>query len=145
MPVARSAGIIFFRETPAGRKYLAIRSSREISERGEFWDFPKGELEKGEKGIDAARREAKEEVGIEKFTILPEFKETVRYFTRKYGKPVLKFVVLFLAHVEISKVKLSWEHDKYGWLFYKDAYQRISLKQMKLVLHTAEEFLNKKL
>lgn len=141
MPVVRSAGIIFFRETPVGRKYLVIRSAREIPKRGEFWDFPKGELEKGEKGIDAARREAKEEVGIEKFTILPEFKETVRYFTRKHGKPILKFVVLFIARAAMGKVELSWEHDKYEWLSYKDAYQRISLKQMKLALHTAEEFL----
>lgn len=122
---------------------MVIRSAREIPKRGEFWDFPKGELEKGEKGIDAARREAREEVGIEKFTILPEFKETVRYFTRKHGKPILKFVVLFLARVAMGKVKLSWEHDKYLWLPYKEAYERVSLLQMERALGSAEKFLEK--
>ena len=142
MPVVRSAGIIFFQETPRGRKYLVIRSSRDIPVRDEFWDFPKGELNKDEKGIDAAKREAKEEVGIEKFSLIPQFKETARYFTRKHGKSMLKFVALFLARTATTKVKLSWEHDQYKWLSYEEAYELLSLKQMKETLLSAEKFLN---
>lgn len=106
MSPVRSAGIIFFRKTPQGRKYLVLRSSRDIPERGEFWDFPKGELNAGEKGIDAAHREAKEEAGVKYFEVLDGFKETARYFTRKHGKPMRKFVALFLARVRNLKVKL---------------------------------------
>lgn len=149
MPVERSAGIILFRNTPEGRKYLILRSSRSKSEiaKGkfakEFWDFPKGQLEEGEKGIDAARREAKEEAGIESYEVVPGFKETVRYFTRREGRPIPKFVAMFLAEAKTDKVKLSWEHDKYEWLAYNEALERVTLKEMKKALMAAENFLNK--
>lgn len=143
MPVERSAGIILFRNTSRGRRYLVIRSSNHIPERGEFWDFPKGRLEKGETGLQAAEREAREEVGIEKFEIVLGFKETVRYFTWRDGRRVPKFVAMFLARIEKEKVILSWEHDKFEWLSYVEALDRISLKPMKAVLEKAEKFLNR--
>lgn len=158
MPVERSAGIIIFRNTPRqkrgspplgaaqGRKYLVIRSSRDKStvakgkDVTEFWDLPKGVLEKGETGLEAAKREAKEEVGIENLKIVPDFKETVHYFTRREGKPVPKYVAMFLAEVKTDKIKLSWEHDQYEWLPYEEAHERVTLKPMKGVLEKAEQF-----
>lgn len=143
MPVERSAGVILFRNTPQGRQYLVIRSSRDIPTRPEFWDFPKGRLEKGETGIQAAEREAREETGIKELEIVPEFKETIRYFTWREGKRVPKFVALFLAEVKSAKVKLSWEHDMHAWFTYGQALEWVSLPQMKKALEEAEEFLNK--
>lgn len=145
MATERSAGIIIFQNTPQGRKYLVLRSSRTGAEtsRPDFWDFPKGLLEKGEKGIDAAIREGKEEVGIEDFSFIEGFKETVHYFTRRDGKPVPKFVAMFLAEVKDDKVKLSWEHDKYEWLIFRGARERISRTEMKKALESVEEFLKK--
>lgn len=143
MPVERSAGIILFLNTPQGRRYLVIRSSREDKTRPEFWDFPKGILESGEKGIDAAYREASEEVGIRDLEVVPNFKETVHYFTRRDGKPVPKYVAMFLAESKTKEVKLSWEHDKYEWLSYFEARERITLPQMKQVVDKAEEFWTK--
>lgn len=143
----RSAGIIIFRESPASsREYLIIRSSRQDLSRPEFWDFAKGLLKPGEKGLEAARREAKEEVGLEKFEIREEFKETVRYFTRRDGKPIPKFVAMFLAKVELGddEIVLSWEHDQYLWLPYQEAHDRLSLPQMKKALEAAETFLAQK-
>lgn len=151
MPVERSAGIIIFCDTSSGRKYLVIRSSRadsQISQKKsikEFWDFPKGQLEKGETGMDAALRETREEAGIKDFEVIADFKETARYFTRRDGKPILKFVAMFLAEAKSNKVKLSWEHDKYEWLPYEEAYSRISLPPMKNALEKAEKFLNQPL
>ena len=146
MPAERSAGIIFFRNTAEGRRYLIIRSSYHGKDgKYNFWDFPKGLLEKGEEGIDAAKREAKEEAGIKDFKIVPEFKETVRYFVRDRAwgkKAVLKFVALFLAEVKKDKVKLSWEHDEYAWFPYKEAYERLSRREMKKALESAKSFLS---
>lgn len=146
MAVERSAGIIIFINTSKGREYLIVHASGtgEGTPRPDFWDFPKGLLEKGEKGIDAAVREAKEEVGIENFSFVEGFKETVRYFTHREGKPVPKFVVMFLAEVKDDKVKLSWEHDKYEWLIFGEAQERISRVEMKKALETAEKFLEEK-
>lgn len=146
MPVERSAGIIIFRNTPQGRRYLVIHASGtgEGTSRPDFWDFPKGILEKGEKGIDAAVREAKEEAGIEDFNFIDGYKETVQYFTRRDGKSVPKFIALFLAETKNDKIKLSWEHDKYEWLLYEGARERISRAEMKKAFAVAEEYLKKK-
>lgn len=147
MPVERSAGIILFRDTPEGRRYLVLRAARGESTIGrgkkvkEFWDFPKGQLERGETGLDAAKREAKEEAGVEDFELVPDFKETVRYFTWRDGRPIPKFVAMFLAKVKENKVTLSWEHDKYEWLTYNEALERITLKEMRMALEKAEMFL----
>lgn len=125
---------------------MVIRSSRgasiiaEKKKIKEFWDLPKGVLEKGEKGIDAARREVKEEVGIANLEITPNFKETVRYFTWREGKSILKFAALFLAEAKTEKVKLSWEHDKYEWLPYKEARDKLTMEGMKTALDRAEDF-----
>ena len=142
MPVLRSAGIIFYRNTPHGRRYLILRSSKHIAERGEYWDFPKGELEDKEKGIDAAVREAKEEAGIENFELVPEFKHTAQYFSRREGKSIPKFVAMFLAEASNDKVTLSWEHDAYEWVSYEEAIKKLTT--MKEAIKKANEFLSGK-
>src|SRR3989344_2624848 len=118
MPVLRSAGIILFRETPDGRKYLILRAARK-DDRPEFWDIPKGELDKGESGIEGATREVKEETGIKDFSLIPDFKHTAQYFTRRDGKSIMKFVAVFLAKTSDDKVKLSLEHDAFEWATFK--------------------------
>jgi len=117
-----------------------IKKGKSVSE---FWDFPKGQLDKRESGLEAARREVKEEVGITNFELLPEFKETVHYFTWREGKRTLKFVAMFLAEAKTARVKLSWEHDKYEWLSYEEGLRRLTLPQMKRALEAAENFFNK--
>ena len=149
MPVERSAGIIIYRNTPEGRKYLLLRASRDKSTLAsgknvkEFWDFPKGLLEKRESGIEAARREAEEEAGLGDIEIIQGFKQTVQYFTFRTGKPVPKYVAMFLGRVVSRAVTLSWEHDEYLWLSYKDAKDRITISKMKDALEAAEDFLQK--
>lgn len=149
MPVERSAGIILFRQVSSERHYLVIRSARlesQISEKKsvtQFWDFPKGRLESGETGLQAAEREVREEVGIVHYGLVPEFKKTVQYFTRREGKSVPKFVALFLAEVKDDPlITLSWEHDKYEWLSYPEAHERLTHPQMKNALQVAEQYLH---
>lgn len=142
MPVERSAGIIFYKDTEQGRKYLVLRSTPS-QEYQNHWDFSKGVLNDGEKGIDAALREAKEETGISDFKIIEGFKHTARYFRRnRKGKGMIpKFVAMFLARTIHTIVKLSFEHDTYEWIQYKEALERISNREMKKALEAAEEFL----
>lgn len=150
MAIEKAAGIIFFRREKNKILYLVIRSSREnpyilnnsgkVKSKPEFWDFPKGLLENQEKAIDAAIREAYEETGIKNFKIIPDFKETVKYFTKRDGKTILKFIAMFLAEYTSKKVKLSWEHDKYEWLEFEKAYEKISRSEMKTALKKAHNF-----
>ena len=147
MPALRSAGIILYRNTKEGRKYLVLRAARsspQIAKKKivkEFWDFPKGELDTKETAIDAARREAKEEAGIAIRAVRPYFKKTVQYFVWRDGKRLLKFVALFLAESPTDHITLSWEHDAYEWLPLEEAHKRITLVPMKGALEAAEEFL----
>ena len=149
MPVERSAGIIIYRDTPEGRRYLLLRSARDESTLApgknvrDFWDFAKGQLEKGETGLAAARREAEEEVGFQDIETNPEFKHTVQYFTFRTGKSIPKFVAMFLGRVASDAVTLSWEHDTYEWLSYEEARERVTISKMKEALDAAEKFLKK--
>ena len=149
MPALRSAGFVIFRATPHGRRYLVLRASRAASTVApgktvkEFWDFPKGELEPGEQAKDAARREAGEEAGFHDMRAVEGFKETAQYFSQRDGKPILKFVAMFLAEAAQEKVALSWEHDRYAWLAYPEAHERVTLLPMKRILERAEGFLNR--
>ena len=108
----------------------------------EHWDFAKGLLENGEDGLKAAKREAEEEVGLRHFEVIPGFKEVAQYFTTKDGKRAMKFVAMFLAEAGADQITLSWEHDKYDWLLYEEAREKISNSQMKKVLEKAHEFLS---
>lgn len=112
-------------------------------ERPDFWDFPKGLLDGGEKGIDAAVRETKEETGIHELEFVPEFKETVHYFTRREGKSIPKFVALFLARSQSDAVALSWEHDRFEWLPYEEARECLTRPEMKKALEKAEQVLQR--
>lgn len=143
MPVERSAGIIFFRDTPHGRLYLVLRStpSREYPD---HWDVSKGVLNAKETGIDGALREAKEETNITDATIVEGFKYTARYFRRDRDEHgvIPKFVALFLARTAQQTVTLSWEHDRFEWLPYDAAHARLSNNEIKKALASAEEFLS---
>ena len=41
------------------------------------WDFPKGNIEKGEKDIETVKREIEEETGITDIEIVKDFKEKI--------------------------------------------------------------------
>ena len=144
MPVERSAGVVIFKNALDGRKYLILHSRRSPgSKRPDFWDFPKGLLEKGETGLEAAKREVKEETGLEIKNVLPDFKETASYFTKWSGKTIPKFAAMFLAEME-APVTLSIEHDRYEWLSYEDARKRLTNSAMKKLLQKADEFLSRR-
>jgi len=143
------AGVILFRFSLEGREYLVIRSSHvpaEIAPKKfvpEFWEFPKGRLEHGEWGIDGARREAEEEVGMIKMEFIPDFAQTFNYTTYRDGTPISKEVTMYLAQVHDADINLSREHGDYTWLFLDDALRRVTLPEMKGALRAAGAYLER--
>jgi 8-oxo-dGTP pyrophosphatase MutT (NUDIX family) len=142
MPIEKSAGAVIFRKEDDRIYYLLLYSPAFRGDKT-HWSFPKGRVEKGESLENTAKREIEEETGIDDLKFLDGFKETMRYFFRWEGKNVMKFSTFFLAETKIKEVKISWEHEGYKWLEYKDAFEQLTFKNSKEFLKKANKFLLK--
>lgn len=86
-----SAGLILYRTGPSGLQVLIAHMGGPLwakKERG--WSIPKGEIDPGEEPLDTARREFREEVGIEPPPGAPIHLGEV---TQKSGKRVLAWAI----------------------------------------------------
>lgn len=129
----RSAGAVVFRETPGGRMYLLLLNAGR-------WDFPKGGVEKGETELQTVRREVEEETGLKDIKIIPGFRKVIEYYYRREGKNVHKQVVYTLASTKSDEVKISFEHQGFGWFRFDEAVHRASYNNSKVTLTEAEKF-----
>jgi 8-oxo-dGTP pyrophosphatase MutT (NUDIX family) len=136
METERSAGVIVFRDGPAGREYLLLRSAS-----GGHWGFPKGRVEPHEDELNAALRELHEEAGIS-VEILPGFREVLHYEFARGSKSIKKEVVYFLGRARSCAVQLSGEHLDYLWAPYERTRQRLSYENTQELLDKAERFLH---
>lgn len=143
MPVERSAGAIIFRKEE-GKTYYLLLHYPGLRHSKSYWDLPKGHIEKGEKEEETARREIKEETGLEDIKIIPGFKEVIKYFFCWQEKNILKFVSFFLAETKTREVKLSKEHIGSDWLPFKESLERLAFKNAKEILKKANKFLSQK-
>lgn len=143
MPIEKSAGAVIFRKEDDKPLFLLLRYPS-ITHRSdkEYWDFPKGHIEKGEKPEETAKRETKEETGLKNLEVIPDFKETIKYFFRWEGKNILKFVTFYLTRTNEKEVKISREHIGFEWLSYEKAMGRLVHKNAQKVLQKANNFLN---
>ena len=105
------------------------------------WEFPRGLIEEGESLEDTARREIKEEVGIEDIRFISGFKEWIKFFFKFKGKNIMKIATFLLAETRTEEVKLSYEHKDYAWLDYQEAINRLTFENSKEVLKKANKFL----
>ena len=161
MPVEKSAGAVIFRKKDSEFLYLLLHYPSRQAKRGarrdetkfqrtsgsrtqkEYWDLPKGHIEKGEKLEDTVKREVKEETGLEDIKFIEGFKETIKYFFKWEGKNILKFVTYYLIETKTKKVKISWEHIGYKWLPCEEAIAKLTFKNAKEILEEANNFLKK--
>ena len=77
-----SAGGVVFRREAGITRFLLIRDSYRN------WGFPKGHLESGEPPAEAARREVKEETGLEDLVLHGPIKVIDWYFRTSSSSPV---------------------------------------------------------
>jgi 8-oxo-dGTP pyrophosphatase MutT (NUDIX family) len=129
----RSAGAVVYRETEKGRMYLLLQNAGR-------WDFPKGGVEKGESELQTVMREVEEETGMGTIEIVAGFRKVIEYFYRRDGKNIHKQVVYLLAKTDDEAVKISFEHQGFGWFPYREALDRASYDNSKLTLAEAEKF-----
>jgi len=130
----KSAGAVVFRDTHGGRMYLLLQNAGR-------WDFPKGGVEKGESELETVNREVEEETGLKDIKIVTGFRKVIEYFYRRDGKNVHKQVVYLLASTKEEKVKISFEHQGFGWFPYDMALARATYGNSKITLTEAERFI----
>ena len=144
MPIEKSAGAVIFREKEGKNFYLLLSYPTGSRRPKPYWDLPKGHVEKGEALEDTVKREVKEETGLEDIKIIPDFKETIKYFFKWEGKNILKFVTFYLAETKTNSVKISEEHIGYKWLPYNEAIKQLTFKNAKEIIKKADDFLSRK-
>jgi len=145
MPVEKSAGIVIFRIEGIKPLFLLLHYEA-LNHRAEknYWDLPKGHLEKGETPENAAQREAEEETGIKDLVLVDDFKKTIKYFFQFKGNNIFKFVTFYLAETETKQVKISGEHIGYRWLPYEEALKELKFKNAKDILKAANDYISEK-
>ena len=145
MNIRRAVVAIVYRTKDEKMEFLVLH--RKLIWTG--WEFPKGGLEKMDKGLDelAVKRELEEETGIKNIRIVTKLPYKIRYKTSKEHEAQYKFKEtvqsVFLIHALESGVKTSIEHDSHMWLPYKDARKLLTHMQQRRALDEAWKFLKK--
>jgi|SRR3989344_929490 len=134
--IEKSAGVIVFRENAGRQEWLLLSID------GRRWDFPKGNIEKGEDVLTAALREVAEETSLKDVSIVPGFKKTFKVFYQWEGERRLKFITFLLGQSQGQDVKISFEHKEFNWLPYKEALTCLTFKNSKGILSSAQQFLS---
>src|SRR3989344_7541173 len=128
-----SAGLVIFRKNNE-TKYLLLYALN-------YWNFPKGLVEKDESPEQTAIKAVKEETGIKDIKLIPNFKEKITYFYKREGKIIYKEAIFYLAKTNTKEVKLSSEHDNYNWFTYEDTLKHLKFKNQKNILEKANKFI----
>lgn len=136
-----SSGIIVFRRSLGERLYLLLH----YHYKGDYWDFPRGNIREGETTRQAAVRETKEETGLSEDTLrfVEDFEESASWHYRRRGQTIFKRVTYFLAETESESVKISKEHTGYRWLGFGGALRLLKYKNSQKLLLKAEDFLQR--
>jgi bis(5'-nucleosidyl)-tetraphosphatase len=123
-----SAGVVVVRRVDGEWRVLLLRAYN-------YWDCPKGGVEPGEDPLTAARREVREETGIDEleFRWGGEFIETPPYSKNKVARYYLAATATADVKLPISAELGRPEHHEYRWLSF-DAAARLVVPRVAAVL-----------
>jgi 8-oxo-dGTP pyrophosphatase MutT (NUDIX family) len=115
-----SAGVVVVRQTEGGWRVLLLRVYN-------YWDCPKGVVEAGEDPLATARREVREETGIEDldFRWGEEFTETPPYSKNKVARYYLATTTTADVRLDINPELGKAEHHEWRWFAWEEAEQRV--------------------
>lgn len=140
----QSFGVIPFIKRDSGYLVLLVKQRR-----AKYWAFPKGHAEEKETPEDAARRELKEETGVERCMLLPDVKLYSRYRFPQEGKVVAKTVVYFVGLIPsgigggAATFDRTTEISRTQWLPYEEALAKVTHRQSREMLEKAYQYVVK--
>jgi putative (di)nucleoside polyphosphate hydrolase len=147
LPYRKNVGSVIFK----GNKFLLVLMP--IKSFSDYWKFPQGGVNEGEKRREAVMRELKEELGTDKFKIIKQYPYKHRYdwdetSTKSNGykwrgQKQTFFLVEFLGtdkDIKIDKEEIS----KYGWFTKEEVLEIVDKKHIlyKGYKKLAEKLLN---
>ncbi len=145
-PVKRefSAGGVVFKKEKSKILWLVYKPSGKSKFYQKGWRLPKGWIDKGETGKEAALREVEEEGGIEA-EIVDKIDTIQIFFYNKEKEKVLKSITFYLMRwiTDIEKGP-GWETEKIEWLPFKEAYIKLAFDSGKKILEKAKKILDEK-
>jgi 8-oxo-dGTP pyrophosphatase MutT (NUDIX family) len=125
-----SAGGVVIRRF-RGRPFVAV-----VRVRDGVLALPKGHPEAGESAADAARREVREETGLE--AELVEKLDDIRYWYSRDGERVMKVVSFFLCRYRSGKVSdHDHEVEAAGWIPLEEAPGRLAYASERKIAEAA--------
>ena len=133
MTYEKSCGGIGYRKFHGNTEILLIKHIK-----SGYWSFPKGHVENGETEEETAKREIKEETGIDVY-IDSGFRETVTYSPRKDAK---KEVVYFVARARNYDYTPQLEEiSEIRWVGIGQAHNLLVYDNDKLIVNKAKSFI----
>ena len=130
-----SAGIVLYNDDNDEVQFLVLKYP------GGHWDFVKGKMENSEEPKQTAIRETKEETGIIDLEFIDGFNEEISYTFYVKNEEIDKKVIFYLGKTKSTEIVLSHEHLDFAWLNLKDAMDRITYENAKIVLTKANNLL----
>ena len=133
MNYEKSCGAIVYRKHHGNTEILLVRHLK-----SGHWSFPKGHMEAGETEEDTARREIKEETGLD-VLLDTGFRETVNYSPKKNTKKTVVYFVGMVASHEL--ITQQDEISELRWLEIEQAGNVLTYDNDKLLANKAKSFI----
>lgn len=113
-------------------KVLILKRSEKVSTFKGKWAGISGRIEEGESDLEAAYREIKEELGIER--------EQLEFVSRgellKVVGERVWIVHPFLFRAKTQQIKIDWEHTEYRWIRPEDLERYDTVAKLKEALES---------